>query len=62
MENQVLHPRDSGSDLDNFFNISFDTAGLDSLLQLSLWTKIISVCAFIGYAFSLASTLFGHPK
>ena len=62
MENQIQPSSESGSDLDNFFNLSFDMVGLDTLRQLSLWAKIISICAFVGYAFSLAAALFGHSK
>jgi hypothetical protein len=62
MENQIPPSSETGTDLDNFFNLSFDMVGLDTLRQLSLWAKIISVCAFIGYAFSLAGALFGHPR
>jgi hypothetical protein len=62
MENQVTPPSETGTDLDNIFNLSYDMAGLDTLRQLALWAKIISVCAFIGYVFSLAGALFGHPK
>jgi hypothetical protein len=62
MENQNLPSSEPGTDLDNFFNLSFDMVGLDTLRQLSLWAKIISICAFIGYAFSLAGALFGHQK
>lgn len=60
MENQ--QPANSGSDLDNIFNLSFDLVGLDHLKQLSLWAKITSICAFIGYIFSIVSALFGHPR
>ncbi|HTR30071.1 MAG TPA: hypothetical protein VMH27_12425 [Puia sp.] len=62
MENQSTPSSEPGTDLDNFFNLSFDTAGLDTLRQLSLWAKIISICAFIGYVFALAAALFGHSK
>ena len=62
MENQTFNTIESGSDLDNFFNLSFDASGLDSLRQLSIWAKIISICAFIGFGFSLASAFFGHPQ
>jgi hypothetical protein len=62
MENQVPPPSETGTDLDNFFHLSFDMVGLDTLRQLSLWAKIISLCAFIGYVFSLATVFFGHPK
>src|SRR5579871_134934 len=62
MENQTINTVESGSDLDNFFNLSFDASGLDSLRQLSIWARIISICAFIGFGFSLASAFFGHPR
>jgi hypothetical protein len=62
MENQVSPPSETGTDLENFFNLSYDMVGLDTLRQLALWAKIISVCAFIGYVFSLAGALFAHPK
>lgn len=60
MENQTPPFAEPGNDLDNFFNLSFDSVGLSTLRQLSIWTKIISICAFVGYAFTLAGALFGH--
>lgn len=62
MENQHPPSVETGTDLDNFFNLSFDSVGLDTLRQLSLWARIISICAFIGYVFSLAAALFGHMR
>ncbi len=61
MENQTPLV-ESGNDLDNFFNLSFDTIGIDTLRQASLWAKIISICSFVGYIFSLVSAFFAEPK
>lgn len=43
--------------LDNFFNLSFDAAARAQLKRVALWAKICSICAFVGYALSLAITI-----
>jgi hypothetical protein len=48
--------------LDNFFNISFNTEARDLLKQMTQWSRICAICAFIGYAFSLVVAIFGHPQ
>ncbi|HXD78538.1 MAG TPA: hypothetical protein VN616_12060 [Puia sp.] len=59
MENRT--PAGTVTDADNIFNISFDGVGLDHLRQLSLWAKVTSICAFIGYICTLITAFFGHP-
>lgn len=59
MENRT--PAGAVTDTDNIFNISFDGVGLDHLKQLSLWAKVTSICAFIGYICTLITAFFGHP-
>jgi hypothetical protein len=46
--------------LDNFFNISFDTLARSYVKSIALWAKICSVCAFVGYVIVLAVTIFGR--
>ena len=46
--------------LDNFFNLSFDTNAREQLKQISLWAKICALSAFAGYAISLVVAIFGH--
>ena len=48
------------NELDNFFNISFDTAACEQLKQIALWAKVIVWCTFIGYAISLIVAIFGR--
>jgi hypothetical protein len=58
MEDQ-LQP-EAVNELDNFFNLSFDTVSREQLRQIALWSKISSICAFAGYLFSLAAAIFGN--
>jgi hypothetical protein len=46
--------------LDNFFNISFDSAARGHMKQIALWAKVCALCAFVSYAVSLTVALFGH--
>jgi hypothetical protein len=46
--------------LDNFFNLSFDTDARQQLRQIALWSKICSLSAFAGYVISLVVAIFGH--
>jgi hypothetical protein len=46
--------------LDNFFNISFDTEARGHMKQMTQWARICAVCAFIGYAISLLVAIFGR--
>jgi hypothetical protein len=50
------------SQLDNFFNLSFDTEARSFLRQMTLWARICAVCAFIGYGLSLVLAIFGHRR
>ena len=50
----------STNQLDNFFNISFDTTAVAQLKQIALWAKVIAWCAFIGYGISLIAVIFGR--
>jgi hypothetical protein len=60
MENQ---PQPEGTNqLDNFFNLSFDTDARQQLRQIALWSKIISLSAFAGYIVSLVVAIFGHKN
>jgi hypothetical protein len=48
------------NELDNFFNVSFDTEARQELRQIALWSKICSLGAFAGYVISLVVAIFGH--
>jgi hypothetical protein len=61
MENQEQQAG-SGTDLDNFFHLSFDGVGLDQLKQISLWARICSIAGLSGYVLQLYGWLFGHSK
>ncbi|HVS95877.1 MAG TPA: hypothetical protein VHE54_05300 [Puia sp.] len=58
MENQHT-PQDQGS-LDNFFNISFDTATRAQIRQAAVWAKLYAICAFVGYGIALVVAFFGR--
>ena len=64
MENQhqqePTHQPEITSELDNFFNLSFDANAREQLKQIALWAKICSLSAFAGYAISLVVAIFGH--
>jgi hypothetical protein len=48
------------NDLDNFFNISFDSVVCDQLRQCSFWAKVVAISSFAGYLVVLYLWLFGH--
>lgn len=59
MEEQQISP--VSQDLDNFFNITFDTATRTLLRQAAVWAKIATICAFIGYGVTLIVAFIGRP-
>lgn len=60
MENQSQP--EAANELDNFFNLSFDTDARQQLRQIALWSKIISLSAFAGYIVALVVAIFGHKN
>jgi hypothetical protein len=60
MENQSQP--EVANQLDNFFNLSFDTDARQQLRQIALWSKIVSLSAFAGYIVSLVVAIFGHKN
>lgn len=50
------------TDLDNFFNLSFDAVGCEQLKQCSVWARIVAIASFAGYLFVLYDWLFGTNK
>lgn len=50
------------TDLDNFYQISFDGVSRDQLKQIALWAKICSVTGLVGYLIQLYEWLFGHSR
>jgi len=58
MENEQIPP--ASPSLDNFFNISFDTATRAQVRQAAVWAKICALCAFAGYAIALIVAFFGR--
>jgi hypothetical protein len=57
MEDQQIPS--TSNQLENFFNISFDTATRAQVKQAAVWAKIITMCAFIGYGIALIVAFFG---
>lgn len=60
MEEQQLSP--VSQDLDNFFNISFDSTTRALLRQAAVWAKVSTICAFIGYGITLIVAFIGRPE
>ncbi len=59
MEDQQIPP--VSNQLENFFNISFDEATRAQIKQAAVWAKVITLCAFVGYAVVLVVAIFGQP-
>jgi Family of unknown function (DUF5362) len=59
MEDQQIPP--ATNQLENFFNISFDEATRAQIKQAAVWAKVITLCAFAGYAVVLVVAIFGQP-
>jgi hypothetical protein len=56
MENeQIPQPPNQ---LDNFFNITFDTVTRDQIRQAAVWAKVCALCAFVGYGITLVLAFF----
>lgn len=60
MEEQQISP--VSQDLDNFFNITFDSATRTLLRQAAVWAKVTTLCAFIGYGITLIVAFIGRPN
>jgi hypothetical protein len=60
MEGQIQP--EINTELDNFFNLSFDAGSREQLKQTALWSKITSICGFISYFIALIVNIFGHNK
>ncbi|MBS1604138.1 MAG: hypothetical protein JST42_15835 [Bacteroidetes bacterium] len=60
MEEQQISP--VSQDLDNFFNITFDTATRRILRQAAVWAKVATICAFSGYGVTLIIAFVGRPQ
>jgi len=58
MEDQQTPP--VTNQLENFFNISFDEATRTQIKQAAVWAKVITLCAFVGYAVVLVVAIFGQ--
>jgi hypothetical protein len=58
MEDQQIPP--VTNPLENFFNISFDEAARTQIKQAAVWAKVITLCAFVGYAVVLVVAIFGQ--
>jgi hypothetical protein len=58
MEDQQIPP--VTNQLENFFNISFDEAARAQIKQAAVWAKVITLCAFAGYAVVLVVAIFGQ--
>jgi hypothetical protein len=58
MEDQQIPP--VTNQLENFFNISFDEATRAQIKQAASWAKVITLCAFAGYAVVLVVAIFGQ--
>ena len=58
MEDQQIPP--VTNQLENFFNISFDEAARAQIKQAAVWAKVITLCAFVGYAVVLVVAIFGQ--
>ena len=62
MENQEQTESEPVTDLDNFYQISFDGVSRDQLKQIALWARICSITGLIGYLIQLYDWLFGHSR
>jgi hypothetical protein len=60
MENQ--EQPEPVNELENFFNLSFDSIGREHLKQIALWAKICSIISLIGYVVQLYLWLFGNGR
>jgi len=60
MEEQQIPP--VPQDLENFFNIAFDSATRTHLRQAAVWAKISTICAFVGYGITLVVAFIGRPE
>jgi hypothetical protein len=58
MEDQQIPP--VTDQLENFFNISFDEATRAQIKQAAVWAKVVTLCAFAGYAVVLVVAIFGQ--
>jgi hypothetical protein len=58
MEDQQIPP--VTDQLENFFNISFDEAARAQIKQAAILSKVVTLCAFIGYAVVLVGAIFGQ--
>jgi len=58
MEDQQIPP--VTNQLENFFNISFDEATRAQIKQAAVWAKVMTLCAFAGYAVVLVVAIFGQ--
>ncbi len=58
MEDQQIPP--ATNQLENFFNISFDEAARTQIKQAAVWAKVVTLCAFVGYAVVLVVAIFGQ--
>jgi hypothetical protein len=58
MEDQQIPP--VTNELENFFNISFDEAARAQIKQAAVWAKVMTLCAFVGYAVVLVVAIIGQ--
>jgi hypothetical protein len=58
MEDQQIPP--ATNQPENFFGISFDEATRVQIKQAAVWAKVITLCAFAGYAVALVVAIFGQ--
>jgi hypothetical protein len=58
MEDQQLPP--ASNELENFFNIVFDSSTRAQVRQAAVWAKVCALCAFIGYGIALIVAIFGQ--
>lgn len=58
MEDQQIPP--VTNELENFFNISFDEAARAQIKQAAVWAKVMTLCAFAGYAVVLVVAIIGQ--
>jgi hypothetical protein len=59
MEDQQIPP--ATNQPESLFNISFDEATRIQIKQAAVWAKVITLCAFVGYAIALVVAIFGQP-
>jgi hypothetical protein len=50
------------NELENYFNISFDSVARDQLKQIALWARICSITSICGYLIELYLWLFGQSR